>query len=430
MCSIEPFDEWEEFALFATHYFLLMANNYAPAPVGPPKDRVTYTRIDYSSFAKSSAEQRWNRTRKDGILYKSGDGVFEYHGGEDGTGRLCSTESYILSDDDGEHGKPAHLSISARKCHTITRLNDKLDYLLVGGRGSPYAPFSDCWLRYKDTWLNTHDLPKPLYRHSATAVTIPGIFPGAGVLVFGGLSTNADVSSDWFYWQLGEGWTKIKPMGTPVEPIFGANLINLDQHHGLLSGGMYKRGNVSQLVYHWLFMPGVNGLELHVKIAKDQSVVPCRFGASVMVHSPTGYSLIGGIDSMGLLDATSEISKINLEYIPLEDSIAWGCHWSSYTNEIRPLLIGHSVIHDGQGTCIVGGGAVCFSFGSYTNRGVLRINDAGHIETTPWKVVEYQYDEEDSQPPNKRQRFTIKVKVPRPQLLVKLKLPKASHESS
>src|SRR5690242_6075679 len=34
--AIEPFDEWEEFALFGGHYFILVASNTKPGTGAPP----------------------------------------------------------------------------------------------------------------------------------------------------------------------------------------------------------------------------------------------------------------------------------------------------------------------------------------------------------------------------------------------------------
>lgn len=56
--------------------------------------------------------------------------------------------------------------------------------VLVGGRASPGAPMSDCWLQTDTAWERIQDLPIPRYRHRSVAVTLPG--DNWGVVVFGG----------------------------------------------------------------------------------------------------------------------------------------------------------------------------------------------------------------------------------------------------
>jgi hypothetical protein len=79
--------------------------------------------------------------------------------------------------------------------------------------------------------------------------------------------------------------------------------------------------------------------------------------------------------------------------------------------DTRPLLIGHSIATSGRSLLIMGGGAVCFSFGTFWNKGCYTIlpaeDDGGNFQgpdkqvtgsSEPWSYLN-TVDSESSQPP-------------------------------
>lgn len=92
---VEPFDEWEEFALFASHYFLLVAattpnqskitveeeyirprSSISCGPyIGPTRDFLATLTLSHCNSLGQEAKRRF------GALYPAHPGVLHHHGG-------------------------------------------------------------------------------------------------------------------------------------------------------------------------------------------------------------------------------------------------------------------------------------------------------------------------------------------------------------
>jgi tRNA wybutosine-synthesizing protein 4 len=107
----------------------------------------------------------------------------------------------------------------------------------------------------------------------------------------------------------------------------------------------------------------------------QQRATIARFGAAVVNHQGHCY-IIGGIVQNELLTASNEICILNLKesttlFSPIKVS----------SSLPRPLLVGFSVWSAGDTLLIMGGSAVCFSFGTFWNKGCFTLNngdDANH----------------------------------------------------
>lgn len=247
--AIEPFDEWEEFGLFASHYFLLEASSDSrferstPEHVLPASGRQEQeiTRI----LIESENSEKFLTHRKFGTMFELGPGVVGSHGGLGDRSRLSSTTAFTYGYKSSQEQLLPPLEIESRMCHTITNLG-ACKSLLVGGRASPDRGMSDCWLSREHTWQRIEDLPTPLYRHSATAVARDQ--KEDSVLIFGGKTNGSHASDAWLLWHESTGWVRPDMTSISPGPRFGTAMSATGFNHGILVGNWLTNNSV----YHCL----------------------------------------------------------------------------------------------------------------------------------------------------------------------------------
>ncbi|KAL8732477.1 MAG: hypothetical protein Q9166_002691 [cf. Caloplaca sp. 2 TL-2023] len=405
--QIEPFDEWEEFALFSSHYFVLEAKksfDTVPssssiggfAPEMPPSEDQSNVQIPAAVPATEGIvldvlPSEVRKRRKFGAIIPFSGHTVGFHGGIDNKGRSNTTDKYRLSglETKSKRDSDPPLDIQARVCHTVTAL-DNYRCLLVGGRTSPDNAVRGCWLCSGGQWKTVDHLPIPLYRHCATAVAYGT--EDAGVLVFGGRTIEGAVVNRWFLWYETTGWAEVLALPQGLSPRFGAAIASTRVFCGLLIGGMTEDGVLSDEVWEWTIAYG-HGREptLQLKLQKGFRIAS-RMG-SCLTWSPAGLLLIGGISNY-LLPSEEEILRLSKERYGDDQGSNVLAPSSINTNlsERRPLLIGHAVYAAGNTLLIVGGGAVCFSFGQSNSRisqqcrrGILTRIGA-HWNTNTWTI--------------------------------------------
>ena len=408
--KVEPFDEWEEFGLFASHYFLLVATKGPESTmlnhelyIGRNDLISTHKRIPVSVTSKCQSftnrlkilhQQNSDRTagRRYGAAYSVNDRYIGHHGGLGTQSRLSSADTYIQNDSDISIFHAPSSTMSPRMCHTITKFA-RSSCLLVGGRTSPVCALSDCWLLRNEKWNRVEDLPKPLYRHCSAGVALSnGV---QGVVTYGGRTSDGAVSDDWFIWSESTGWRQIQCVGRGLLPCFGACLAPMTTEGGLVIGGMGEDGIVLPRVFKWslhstehpdcVVVESMNNqLETHPVLAQTL----CRFGAH-LVWSSAGLLLVGGLSNKELLPREYDIIGLGPTnaYTKLEDLAALQVATLSYNPDTPyPLLVGHSITSIQNTIVIVGGGAVCFSFGAYWNEGSLTLrSDSGPLSSL-WQL--------------------------------------------
>ena len=293
-------------------------------------------------------------------------------------------------------------------CHTVTTLPPKAggrqaNRLVVGGRSSPYHALGDCWFQRVHVWERVEDLPKPLYRHCATSVTDRK--GNNGVLIYGGKSNNGTVNSDWLLWRDVGGWTKLKCMENRLTPRFGAAMSSDGLGCGLLFGGMAEDGTVLPEFWRWRidFAAETPEVEItahfHESPALQQAI--CRFGAC-LVPARSSLYLVGGISRSGILPDDYNV----LEILSSNPFHIQPMRIQRDSGTSIPLLIGHSSIWDGDGLVVVGGGAVCFSFGNYSNPAVWKVLRGGHTLASPWTLFDRHDWPDTEEQPQKRVKVT------------------------
>ena len=421
--ALEQFDEWEEFALFASHYFLLIASN--TSRVKACESFVESTTIGsvapshdvhlkpYPSTPEGRPEMAFP-PRKHAILYESRADKYCHHGGFGVEERLNSADVYCGSNvglASFTHDALPPIVMAARMCHTATTFtpnkldNSPYDCFIAGGRASPDIIFADCWLRKNNIWRQIQDLPIPLYRHCATRIT--GVGNDEAVLVYGGKTVDGMVSNEWLVWTKPASWVKLKCSDKGLLPRFGASMISDGPNSGILLGGMRDDGTILSEIWRWSIdfdrqPPEVIVSARYHKSSMLQQCI-CRFGATLTQGRSSVY-LVGGLVHQGVLSAELDVVEVLLK----EPFTVVPYHFHKSHQVPAPLLVGHNSIWDGQGLVVVGGGALCFSFGNYTNIGVWRKIPGGDVQYKPWSLWAETMQEGERSP--KRLRLTINGK--------------------
>nr|XP_036585769.1 leucine carboxyl methyltransferase 2 [Colletotrichum truncatum]KAF6795960.1 leucine carboxyl methyltransferase 2 [Colletotrichum truncatum] len=371
--AVEPFDEWEEFALFASHYFVIHA-----ATLSQEGDRhlsrnvkgfnipPCQTSMTFSEYKSGKGHRRFGAA----MHVENPDGrTFISHGlGQGPNGRLSSEDLYQLSDQcQRPLVSPSLKGPSGRVCHTLTDLGSA-GVLLVGGRASPSTAFKDCWLYRKafNTWERVHDLPVSLFRHSVTRLGNSSL-----ALLSGGRLNHFQTSADYFLYNPAKGWTKCKVRSAPPS-LYGAIFTctlngRVAPFRGLLAGGLLEDGIVNNSTYAWTLEiadsePWISFECVNKQVDQYETDLLSRFGSTV-THS-NGYTLLlGGVVKDVQLPATYDILVLKATHAKFE--VVAKIDGRVGSEVVRPFLIGSSVVSHNDGEfAIVGGGATCFSMGT------------------------------------------------------------------
>ncbi|KAF7591242.1 tRNA methyltransferase ppm2 [Aspergillus hancockii] len=319
--AIEPFDEWEEFALFASHYFLLHASTNPQPP-------------DIASGRTSDSDSQMDKSGQFRLLakYPSNDGQ--------------------------------------RRFGAVIPDSDKAS------------------------------LPVPRFRHSAVRVTLSSEY----VLVYGGKSSDGTTLNSWLAWSSEkQAWQEVQTNETNLKARFGASLGSIDDASGVLFGGIGTEGTIMEDLFTWKLHQRSDGsllLELTDQTEGLRKTSPLfnyihRFGATA-TQTAWGLVIVGGIIPREIVTLDKEIMV--LDPTELLRSIASG--WPSNHTVIsalglgtkfegpRPLLTGHvSYAVDPRELLILGGGAVCFSFGTFWTKGTWLLQDAHSTIENDWTLV-------------------------------------------
>jgi tRNA wybutosine-synthesizing protein 4 len=400
--TIEPFDEWEEFALYGGHYFLLVASNTLPgkstdtpgmdaATLHSAKisDKDTINLSHYSSLANEPLTPRRFTS-----AFKLDEEGLAIHGGQGQRSRLSTVDALRREGHPPNAQSCSLQGPAARMCHTITNMSDQ-KALLVGGRGSPTQAFNDCWLFQGAAWTKVDELATARYRHSAVALSQEcGTSHFDGVLVFGGKTSDGTVLHDWILWTANDGWRSIPVDGDGPLPSarFGAAMSTLgtDVTSGLLVGGMCQSGTVLDDVWEWTISTTPT-LRLNFRNRTNDTRTDgvnstyARIGASLIPWQES-LLMIGGVSKDGIHSLSEDFllfTNSNAEITIRRPTIHLPSTW--------PLLVGMGVVAmSPEEVIIVAGGAVCFSMGSFWNEGFLTVTKAGMQGARAWRPVPHQ----------------------------------------
>ncbi|KAG5985120.1 hypothetical protein E4U55_001369 [Claviceps digitariae] len=387
--DIEPFDEWEDFILFGRHYCIIHASaspgygNQLLQRREAPVKQLSKAQCSVVTKCVQGSKRRFGDTFA--MSNPTGGRLAVNLFGLVPCGREESCDLYDLDGQSDIPSLPLKGPIS-RMCHTVTDLGE-YGILLVGGRSSPGNALSDCWIFEKGScpqWKPTHTLPVPLFRHSILRLRGTHL-----ALIAGGKTGQSNISEDFYVFHAHSGWLKCKKAGVIPRPTFGGILCNAPSavsddgvHSGLIAGGIDLEGRINQSVYQWHLEFDTAQPLIRFEIF-NQEIDPRKqlslFGAKSIDFGP--YTLVcGGVgerhDSQGQTIISIDIGS--------QDHYNVSELHKKSNDEVMPFMVGSSVLRVDDNIVVLGGGATCFSMGTYWHVGVSTIT----IHNKPIKWIE------------------------------------------
>ena len=202
---------------------------------------------------------------------------------------------------------------------------------------------------------------------------------------------------------------------TDILAAFGANMLSLGPSHGFLFGGMRQDGIICHGFWRWrlgIVDEKVTGVAFNSATASlDVSIgiqpYMGRFGATASIIGGS-VLVVGGIASPGVIPRKYESLSITGDFLTSKSSVHdtalsvtavepdRQCNWP------RPFLVGHSSVTTIRGNVlVVGGGAVCFSFGTSWNSGTWLVHDGTTRPATAWALLDPDATPSSPQPDEK-----------------------------
>jgi tRNA wybutosine-synthesizing protein 4 len=385
--EVEPFDEWEEFALFASHYCVVIANNTVAMASEQAGDTVVldqrlqqrYPGLSWRTYVGAGGKRRFGAVFK--LHDDLGREVFANTFGIGTNNRLRSCDFYTMSMLPPYFKTPT-LGPGSRVCHAIVDLGH-WGSLLVGGRASPTMALRDCWhfSIERNRWSPADDLPVPLYRHALTRLGRSSM-----VLLVGGKSDASTIFDGCLLYRRGSSWTKCGISGSRYRPVFGATLVSLSEagagydreegregggvedcdtvvFRGILAGGLLGDGTVARCPSRWELKVPRNGEPTitfePISVSGDIEDLICRFASYSLPIEDKRLAILGGIKHDGIVPQDGELLIIDVSYSRLE--LVARCPLlepNRPSNPSRPLLVGASVsLNDAGQIVTMGGGA-------------------------------------------------------------------------
>lgn len=320
VAAVEPFDEWEEFILFCHHYLVTHASNDGHCYLGP---------MPPTPAPIASAPCHWQPLPPAELKFPAvcalEQGVL-VHGG---LGQTRSDATWVA----GNLVSTTEVLPLARMNHTVVALPGRSQAVLMGGRGRPGVEFDDVWMFADGNWRQLPALPFPVSRHAAVAISSSQILivSSHGIYVY-----DVDAQTT----KLINGDIAVASAGIAVDSA-GTGVY--------IVGGMSDR--LAPTTSDALYRVDV-ALGAATTVARNPHFA--RIGALVACHGTT-LVIAGGINPLALTD---DVVYVDLNSLALSGTMVPGL-----------VLIGHHVVVDNDALTIVGGGAVCYSFGNVYNPG-------------------------------------------------------------
>ncbi|XP_069496661.1 tRNA wybutosine-synthesizing protein 4 isoform X2 [Ambystoma mexicanum] len=378
--ELEPFDEFEEWHLKCSHYFILRASKGSLARTesvyhsagfavyGTPEISGTVPAIVCSTDSPSTGLRRFGHcsalVTKEVVLSTGGFGEkCGHHQRLRDINILVRREQEWVTD--CQRGSDAQWD--GRLFHTMTWLPDPKCALVVGGRMSPMHPCSEILcLTWEDSpdkeacQVGTvatcpEDAPLPRWRHSATEVVFRG---DSYIFIHGGRSVLNPALDDWHFLHPKElRWVKIPVEGQIPEGRHSHSACSWDGG-ALLAGGLGAKGLPLNSV---LFLKPTESGFIWQIIETNPLIIP-RYSHTAHVHDGR-LLLVGGVwiqassvPGVTVIDLSTGHSS---EYEISTTSLEWPLMLHNHSSVLLP---------DEKSLLVLGGGGNCFSFGTHLNR--------------------------------------------------------------
>lgn len=377
---VEPFDEWEEFVLFASHYCVVIARTH---DLGVDTGKVTspiecsshqfYSSLRFEAYSGTHGKRRFGAPMT--LQAELGNQLFANVFGLGTNNRLASCDLYSLNSP--AVGIKMHpMGPHSRVCHSLVDLG-YFGSLLTGGRSSPSSAMRDCWhySKEKNEWSRTDDLPVPLYRHSTARLGQSGM-----TLLIGGKTDSSTVFSGCLLHKPGSGWIECSISGSVYKPVFGAVLVSFRRHRtlqddhdspsvffdGIVVGGLLEDGTIARQFLRWSLnlsanQPPTISFEPVASSAEIEFLVS-RFGASGLLLNDNHIAIVGGVLHNGIVPRADELLIIGISDSKLEGILRCPFDSPGESSSIpRPLLVGASICLGGRDQLLVMGGGATVS---------------------------------------------------------------------
>lgn len=335
--SVEDFDEWEEFIVFCQHYVIIHATNSSNVVFG---EAAKEEELEISVAALELQVTEISLELKFPAACTSDDKVL-VHGGmwQSRNDQLLKIEHSLIEP------VPTEAGPSARMCHSLTNAQNG-SLVLVGGRTHPGHHLDDVWVYKESKWQKFGALGSGMSRHSAVC-TEPGV-----VLVFGnGQFVTINLNEETIKSAPALGIPPLKSCGMAYDP---------SSNSGYIVGGMQDETepDFNCTVYRYTIEKSIITEEImHSPHFGRIGCMATIKNKNLLVIGGVGQKLQTQNTTLVLVDAKSHA----ISGVKISDAGWRTC----------PVFIGSQLV---DGTIIVGGGAVCYSFGSCYS-GMYRIID-------------------------------------------------------
>ncbi|KAI5966662.1 PPM2 [Candida theae] len=385
LMQVEEFDEWEEFILFCQHYIVLHATNDAKQLVYDDKlvpdfsvdtgneQKQKNDVFEVDDEVKFSIDERFE-TNLDLLQVKfpacdSLNGKVYVQGGLKQT---RTNETVVVDYAAGTIGrqqiKDEHNLPQPRMCHSLTNVCG--DLILVGGRTRPNDVNNDVYkfdgrdsTRIGQDWTRIGQ-DSPRQRHAAVAVRCDQ------VLLFGGLLEPSHTTD--LFALFNTTTNKIQPLeirGDYIGNLYSAAMVyNQDKNEGYIYGGFHEcqEPKVNDRLYK--FTIDYENFQIRLDVV-GQHLMFARIGSQgQLIHNGTKLLIVGGVCSETILTHRTNIVTLQLDNNPAASTFKSVDIPLGVSLKHPPILIGFGLAPISEHlSLIVGGGAVCYSFGSCYN---------------------------------------------------------------
>lgn len=324
---VEDFDEWEEFIVFCQHYVIIHSTNSGHMVFGetPEAKELPVTENVELEVLETELELKFP------AACLSSEGKLMIHGG----GWQSRSDKFLVADNNKLIEMDGPLP-SARMCHTLT--NTQNGYLvLTGGRGRPGVHLEDVWVFCESTkvWKLEGSIPG-MSRHSALCIA-----PGT-VLLFG--------NGRFFTVSAGEAVTVNEvPVTGSIPHLRSCGMVyDAEAGKGYIVGGISDEIEPTFNSTVYLFSVGSSIVVEPYFTSQNVARIGC-----MAIMQGDDLCVVGGVSAkaQGQNDTIVHVSACKtVSGVKISDDV-----WKT-----EPVFIGSQL----AGNTIVGGGAVCYSFGS------------------------------------------------------------------
>ncbi|XP_072707210.1 tRNA wybutosine-synthesizing protein 4 isoform X3 [Ciconia boyciana] len=383
--ALEPFDEYEEWHLKCSHYFVLAAskgmepswtpllsNMTVPHRDGPARMAGSITAAVCAMHSEISGLRRYGHHSvliKPNVILTTGG-----FGEEDG--QHCRMRNFHVLIKHAGYWKAGCVKKEnpdkrwdERLYHTVSCLSNSLA-LVVGGRRSPSsAGLGMLWLKFPETFnasdpdditvelvsLQPAAEPAALrWRHSTTEV----IFKGEKYLfLYGGRSATEPVLGDWYFLHTQELSCSVIPVEGPVPESRHSHSACSWKGGVLIAGGL---GAAEQPLGSVFFLRELEHGFRWQTVETRPPLIP-RYSHTAHVHDGK-LLLVGGVwfhsSSVPGITVIDLMTGLCLDYTINVDHLEWPLMLHNHSSVFLP---------NEKELLLIGGGGNCFSFGTHLN---------------------------------------------------------------